>query len=324
MSKHYLISNEGKWYKANLHSHSTDSDGALTPAQMKKAYMDKGYSVVAFSDHNVLVPHPELTDKNFVAITATEIDISDYRDMTVRHRPSYHLNFFAKNELCDKFVDFPKDEYKKNYSTKVINELVKKANEAGFLAQYNHPRWSQHTTVDYVTLEGFWGFEIINGATLRNELQGWGDIEYVTLIRNGQYPVTTASDDNHNVYPLENTAYCDSFIAFTMIKAKELTYKGIIEAMENRDVYGTNGPIIKSLYIEDNIVHIETEPANAIVFRTEDRTTWRVLADDDSLTNAKFDLSKLTVKPKFIRFEVGNTHGQKAMTRAYLPSEWED
>ena len=30
-------------YKANLHSHSTDSDGDLTPEQMKEYYKANGY-----------------------------------------------------------------------------------------------------------------------------------------------------------------------------------------------------------------------------------------------------------------------------------------
>ena len=29
---------EGNWYKANLHCHSTESDGQLTPAEIKELY----------------------------------------------------------------------------------------------------------------------------------------------------------------------------------------------------------------------------------------------------------------------------------------------
>ena len=40
--KKYLIPEEGRFYKANLHSHSTVSDGTLTPAQMKALYQSRG------------------------------------------------------------------------------------------------------------------------------------------------------------------------------------------------------------------------------------------------------------------------------------------
>ena len=38
----YLISPEKKQYKANLHSHSTFSDGKLSPEAMKQAYKETG------------------------------------------------------------------------------------------------------------------------------------------------------------------------------------------------------------------------------------------------------------------------------------------
>ena len=43
----YLLPEKGKFYKANLHSHSTVSDGHWTPEEMKQRYMEKGYSIIA-------------------------------------------------------------------------------------------------------------------------------------------------------------------------------------------------------------------------------------------------------------------------------------
>lgn len=37
--KKYLIPNEGKFYKANLHMHTTVSDGKMTPEEVKEEYM---------------------------------------------------------------------------------------------------------------------------------------------------------------------------------------------------------------------------------------------------------------------------------------------
>ena len=39
--KKYLISDKGRFFKANLHCHSTVSDGRLSPEEIKKAYMEK-------------------------------------------------------------------------------------------------------------------------------------------------------------------------------------------------------------------------------------------------------------------------------------------
>ena len=50
-NKIYLIPETGTFYKANLHCHTIHSDGRLTPEEVKKAYMEAGYSVVAYTDH---------------------------------------------------------------------------------------------------------------------------------------------------------------------------------------------------------------------------------------------------------------------------------
>lgn len=52
--KKYLLPKSGSFYKANLHCHSTVSDGKLTPEELKKIYKEKGYSVIAYTDHDVL------------------------------------------------------------------------------------------------------------------------------------------------------------------------------------------------------------------------------------------------------------------------------
>ena len=61
----YLISPDKKQYKANLHCHSTISDGNLTPEQLKEAYKGQGYSVLCITDHEIPADHSHLTDKDF-------------------------------------------------------------------------------------------------------------------------------------------------------------------------------------------------------------------------------------------------------------------
>ena len=70
----------GDWpsYKANLHCHTTCSDGRLTPQQVKDHYKAHGYSVIAFTDHNVLVDHSDLNDPDFLALTGIEVDTDSF------------------------------------------------------------------------------------------------------------------------------------------------------------------------------------------------------------------------------------------------------
>ena len=52
--KKYLISPELNWYRANMHCHTTVSDGHYSPEDIKKAYKDMGYSIVAYTDHELI------------------------------------------------------------------------------------------------------------------------------------------------------------------------------------------------------------------------------------------------------------------------------
>jgi histidinol phosphatase-like PHP family hydrolase len=55
--KQYLLPKDGNFYKANLHCHTVYSDGNKTPEEIKTAYQQRGYSVVAYTDHELLIPH---------------------------------------------------------------------------------------------------------------------------------------------------------------------------------------------------------------------------------------------------------------------------
>ena len=58
-------------YKANLHCHTTFSDGRLTPENVKREYMARGYSIVAYTDHEIPFVHSDLKDKDFDVIYET-------------------------------------------------------------------------------------------------------------------------------------------------------------------------------------------------------------------------------------------------------------
>ena len=62
--KQFLLPQGGNWYKACLHVHTTCSDGLGTPEEIKRMYTEKGYSIVAYTDHKVVIPHNALRDES--------------------------------------------------------------------------------------------------------------------------------------------------------------------------------------------------------------------------------------------------------------------
>lgn len=312
MSRIFMLPEQGNFYKANLHCHSTFSDGRYTVEQIKEKYKAHGYSVVAFSDHNKLVPHTELKDPDFLPITSIEIDCTEHcEDWCVAR--TYHVNYFSKDENRTEFI--PVD---RTYSPENINDIISRADKAGFLAQYNHPRWSLQHPSDFIPLEKLWSFEVYNTGCQIEMLNGYAEYEYECMSRSGKLLAITATDDNHNAWKDDEGAYNDSFGGFTMIKAPSLEYNEIIAAMERKDCYASTGPEITSLYMESGVIHVECSPVCTIMAATDSRRTriYRSLKDDMTSMELPMDFDY-----KFVRIECVDTHGRKAMSRAYSSEE---
>ena len=43
----------GRFWRGNLHTHSTRSDGVLSPQEVCRRYPDEGYDFLALTDHPI-------------------------------------------------------------------------------------------------------------------------------------------------------------------------------------------------------------------------------------------------------------------------------
>lgn len=340
----YLLPEKGNFYKANLHSHSTLSDGRLTAAEMKEVYKKHGYSILAVSDHDALHEHNELTEDDFLMLTAYEISIrSDYDPTPHAFRKVVDLNLFAKEpynitqcgyhpETVQWLVDkgkMTKEEQANikyagelrdlSYYPENINKIVKTAKEAGFLVSLNHPEWNNVSAEDYLKYEGLWAVEVYNHGSYAYD--GLHDSEAVfdDILRSGKRIFATATDDNHNW--ADSSYHCDAFGGFTMMKSEKLDYVSVIGAMERGEFYASNGPLIEELYFEDGYCHIKTSPAADISLATLGRRGERIASDSGELiTEAKFKIDPENYG--LVRFRVRDEKGNKAWTNAYYVDEF--
>ena len=94
--KKYLLPRYRKFYKANMHSHTTFSDGKITSEELKRLYKEKGYSTLAYTDHEIMLLHMELCDEEFLPIIGIEIAIDDGRWSL--YTKTYHLNIYSRDQ----------------------------------------------------------------------------------------------------------------------------------------------------------------------------------------------------------------------------------
>ena len=99
-----LIKKNAACFKANLHCHSTISDGIMTPEELKEHYKSQGYNILAYTDHEVLVLHNELNDETFLTIPGYEVQIYGDMELPKRLRRVSHMNFYPGNPERDNIV----------------------------------------------------------------------------------------------------------------------------------------------------------------------------------------------------------------------------
>ncbi|MBQ8406710.1 MAG: hypothetical protein IJY38_02215 [Clostridia bacterium] len=336
--KKVLLGKIGNFYKANLHTHTLISDGEMTPEEAKAEYQKRGYKILAYTDHEVLVPHNDLTDENFLAITSYEVVVNEY----VEGAPfpfayTCHLNFLSKdknktvspcfsekNIWLEKSKAYISEEAKKvdypiRYDVDVINDMIKKGNENGFLVTLNHPAWSMQTYKDYAPLKGLWGVEVYNGVC---DYTGFSETEtpYVDLLNLGNAVVPIAADDTH----WKHAAY----FGWSMIEAESLTYEKVFEAMEKGDIYSSNGPSIYEISIDGAKLFVRCSKASEVRLNTELR--WTQVVHGEQMTQAEIDLTgyfnlkkqyPARVKP-YIRITVEDEKGNRAWSRGYFLEEF--
>lgn len=336
--KKYLLPKEGKFYKANLHCHSTVSDGSLSPEEIKKQYMEKGYSVIAYTDHDVLIAHPELAEENFLPLNGFEVEINEETDKNFMDIKTCHIcyislkpdnitmPFFHRTEYmfansvnyADKVIyDKSKQDYVRKYNGECISEMMKLGRDNGFFVTYNHPAWSLENYEQYMSYNNMNAMEICNFGCVVTGYTDYNEKEYDDMLRAGRRIYCIAADDNHNRAKPWTRGY-DSFGGFTMIKADKLEYTAITSALEKGNFYASQGPEIYDLWIEDGIVHITCSDADSIKMTTANRTTKIVFDEGSGLNEAEFPFDE---KERYFRLTVTDKNGLHANTNAYFADE---
>ena len=330
----HLLPPVARFFKTNLHAHSTISDGRLTPQEVKDAYKAQGYSILCLTDHNVPADHSDMNEPDFLMLTGVEVN-TKVGGPANRHR-TYHLNLIAKRpdllwqpwpcrqpsaDAAPYVEKAVADQMSNTYSLEAVNAIIAEANRQGYLVFYNHPGWSLQDYNDYAPLKGLWGMELCNYSSA---VAGFDDrdnaIVYRDLCNLGNRIVPLGTDDGHSTKDI-----CG---AWAMIGAEKLEYGSVIEAMERGDLYASTGPEIHSLTLDGSILTIRCSDARSVNVEASNRFALNAtpIHNDGLLREATFDISRwLTITENspddWFRIVVHGPYGHYASTRAYFRDE---
>ncbi len=280
----------GKWFKGNLHTHTTQSDGKLTPAENMQWHAEHGYDFVGITDHNRVTNPLEFAPvPPLLAIPSTEIS-------ALRGNVLYHVICIGVNTM-----PVPKDSDPQ--------DAIDTTNAMGGLAFLAHPYWLDHTLDDLLPMHGHIGIEIFNTGCWLEINKGHSLVHWDGILKRGQHIAGLATDDSHFKYP-------DHGRGWVVLRAQNLDAPTVLTALRAGHFYATMGPEIQEVKWEGDQITVRCSPARTVFFIGDmwhcpmAAQSW----DGNPITEATF---KLHASQRYWRVEVVDFKGESAWTNAY-------
>jgi predicted metal-dependent phosphoesterase TrpH len=234
----------GRFFRGNLHTHSTRSDGVLAPEAVAAHYREAGYDFLALTDHFLRhYSFPIVDTRPFRTNSFTTILGAEVHAPQNSHGQDWHI-------LA---VGLPED-FAQTGERETGVELAGRAVEAGAFVAIAHPQWSSLTIEDGRALPMAHAVEIYNHGCATESSRGDGSALLDQLLNEGRNLTAIATDDAHfRTY--------DACGGWVMVKAQENEPGALLDALKAGDFYASQGPEIHAAEIAAGTLTIECSPA---------------------------------------------------------------
>ncbi|MDD4081224.1 MAG: hypothetical protein PHP02_07405 [Eubacteriales bacterium] len=275
--------------KINLHTHTSQSDGKLPPAEALKVYEEAGYDAVCLTDHR-MVTEAASYKGGMLILPGVEWDAQLDRGGETIHL----LGIGVKEELP-----------KTRRDIKGTQGFIDVVGEKGGLVYLCHPHWSMNRVETIAGLKGLQGAEIFNSVSRPPYNADRADSTYVLDLAasEGCLLPTIATDDTHH-YDKE------LFGGFFYLNAHK-DMPGVMEAMRRGDYHASQGPRILSADYQDGVVSVRTSPVRHITFHSNLPWTPGRCVSGEGITRGSYHVRKESGE-RFIRVIIEDRNGRKA------------
>lgn len=248
------FSEEGAWLRCQLHSHTTNSDGVATPAELVAHYADAGFDVLAITDHWHVTSH---RDERLLVIASSEL--------TAEGGPVGEAEVLALGA-----ESLP--ERREPFAT--IEDAALWISEQGGVPILAHPYWSGLAAEHYLAAPSLIGIEAFNGGCELESATGCSPELWDAVLRSGRSCLGIATDDCHR-------PGADSRQGWTTVRAAERSREAVLEALRKGCFYASCGPEIHDLAIDGTALEVRCSPARAITLRSGPWDGGRINADPE-------------------------------------------
>lgn len=242
----------GRFWRGNLHCHSTRSDGALPPEEVARRYRAQGYHFYCQSDHFMEEFGYPITDT-----TAFRTD-----DFTTILGAELHAPSLANGEIWHILgVGLPAD-FAPLKDGETGPELARRAQKAGAFIAIAHPQWYGLTLEDARTVAFADAIEVYNHTCAVQADRPDGTYLLDQMLLDGLNVTAIATDDAH--FRDEVNSNADAFGGWVMVKAEALSPEAILAALKAGDFYASQGPELHHIAMEGHTLHIACSAVDRI------------------------------------------------------------
>jgi hypothetical protein len=287
----------GQWFRGNLHSHTTNSDGRSDPQATVSAYAQLGYDFLALTDHGHFTPCEDLDPQGLVLIPGAEMLVWGGG----LGQPLHVVTLGLEQAPLVPEGATPAEQM----------QALSDQCQVCFIA---HPFWSLLESSEILATEGWLGVEVYNYLCLRHSSRANSEPHWDALLARGCAAWGLAVDDCHQA--------ADMGGAWIMAKSQERTVSGLLEAVKRGSFYATTGPRILDLQPVEEGLRITCSPCGfAAVLAAapgSGRGPW-FLADPPALFEEI--VMPLPTNDAWLRVEVIDEQGHKAWSNPFRPDE---
>lgn len=295
----------GRFWRGNLHTHSTRSDGVLDPAEVCRRYRDEGYDFMALTDHFIGTYKYPLVDTRgwrtpgFTTILGAELHSGSMANGEIWHilAVGLPLDFAPPDASHFGVVE----------GSETGAALALRAREAGAFVAVAHPQWSGMTLADARGIAAAHAVEVYNHGCWAGCDRADGFAINDLLLSEGRRQTLVATDDAHFSEP-------DHFGGWVMVKAEENDPEALLAALKAGLHYSSQGPEIRRIEVQDKAVEVECSPAVSVM--VQGRGTGAKAVHGHSMTRARVPLDRLGDSP-WVRVTVVDAAGKRAWSNPY-------
>ncbi len=264
----------GRFWRGNLHTHSTLSDGALAPSDVVEAYKKAGYDFMMLSEHFIshfkwpIADTRPFRSNSFTTIIGSEL-----------HAPETSAGELWHIVAAGLPLDFPAAAPGESGA-----RIARRAHEAGAFIGIAHPAWSQLTIEDGRDIACAHAVEIYNhGCAIEND-RGEGFYLLDQLLNEGKHLTAFATDDAHFKTP-------DHFGGWVHVKAESLDPDALLSALKAGHYYSSQGPQLLDIELVGKELAVATSPVDTITVVCGNSRT--CIRNGRAITEAGFNLKDL-------------------------------